>query len=236
MEEKRNLPLHVGLIMDGNGRWATQKGLPRNSGHKKGADVLETIGEHAFNIGIKHFTVFAFSTENFSRPKEEVDGIMDLMRSYLSKQKSKKNRGIKLCFIGDIEPLADDIKRDVIKLENETALNDKMTFNIAFNYGGRQDILNAAKKFAHNYKEGTISDIDNIKEEDFQHMLYTKEQPNVDLLIRTSGEQRLSNFLLWQCAYAEFVFEDTLWPDYNPEIFDRNIEVYTKRDRRLGGL
>lgn len=230
-----NLPVHVGIIMDGNGRWAKQRGLARNAGHKKGADVLVEIAQYAFKIGIKHLTVFAFSTENFQRPKEEVEGIFDLMRSFLKDKKKEKNDNVRLNFLGDITQLPQDIINDVTYLEDITKNYTEHIFNIAFNYGGRQDILQAAKALATLNKNSELN-LTNFTEEDFSQLLYTKDQPDMDLMIRTSGEMRISNFLLWQAAYAEFIFSNDLWPDYTTKTFDRDLEVYRSRNRRLGAL
>lgn len=230
------LPKHIGIIMDGNGRWATSRKLPRNSGHERGAEVLKEIAQHAYERGVEHLTVFAFSTENVKRPKDEVDGILNLMRSYLKDQKKNRNKDAKISFLGKIHELPDDIKRDISKLEKASEHNTKFHFNIAFNYGGREDILQAAKKMAKLYKQGVVTNIDDFSEEDFSKLLYTQEQPDMDLLIRTSGEMRISNFLIWQSAYAELIVSPVLWPDYTSRDFDEALEIFRKRNRRMGGL
>lgn len=231
----QKLPLHVGIIMDGNGRWATGRNLPRKSGHKKGAEVFEKIAIYARDIGIRHLSVFAFSTENFSRPQDEVDAILDLMRSYLKNQKRSQNKDVRVRFLGDISVLPNDMKEDIQLLEDSSKQYTKLNLNIAFNYGGRQDILQGAKQLADKYHKGEVS-LDLFSEEDFGRLLYSRDQPEIDLLIRTSGEERISNFMLWQTAYAEFVFLPTLWPDFSPKHLDEALEIYYSRHRRKGGL
>lgn len=234
--EQLGLPKHVAIIMDGNGRWATRQGLSRKAGHKAGADAFEKISQHANQLGILVLTVYAFSTENFSRPQEEVDAIMDLLRSYLKDRKRRKSKNVRTKFIGERKGLASDIIQMIEEMEEETAKNTGMVLNIALNYGGQTELLRGAQRLAKEYAQGNRDDLDQMSVDQFEQYLYTAGQPPVDLLIRTSGEQRISNFLLWQSAYAEFVFDDTLWPDYKPKDFDRALEEYRGRNRRIGGV
>lgn len=235
-ESMERMPEHIGIIMDGNGRWAAGRGLPRTVGHKQGADVLERIVKHVLKIGVSHLTVFVLSTENFSRPPEEVDAIVDLMRSYLKQQRRRNNRDICIRFLGDCSVLPLEMQQDILALEEETKGLKKLHLNFAVNYGGRQDILQAAQHLARDYQSGKVGDLAEIDIKIFAKYLYTEEQPDIDLLIRTSGEQRISNFLLWQCAYAEFVFAPTLWPDFSTALLDRAIAEYQNRDRRMGKI
>lgn len=234
----KNLPTHVAIIMDGNGRWAKRRKLPRNTGHKRGAQAFENIVKHAVDIGIQHLTVYAFSTENFSRPKEEVEGIMDLMRSYLADRRKHDNDKVQTIFLGTKEGLAPDIIQSIQELEEKSKDNVGMVLNIAFNYGGKLEILQAAQHLAKDFKAGTLSleRLETMTEEQFEQYLYTAGQPPVDLVIRTSGEQRMSNFLLWQAAYAEFVFPEVLFPDFTPKHFDQALKEYATRERRIGGI
>ncbi len=225
-----NLPNHIGIIMDGNGRWAKAKGLPRKFGHKKGADVFKTIIRHLNKIGVKYVTVYAFSTENWKRPKEEIDGIIQLLREYLSNAKNYTKENIRTKFIGDTSVFDSDIIQKIHECEAESAKLTGLNLNIAINYGGQDEIINAVKAIV---KDGKIENIDkNLLSE----YLYTKGQPDVDLIIRPSGEMRLSNFMIWQAAYAEYIFMDVLWPDFTVKDLDLAIEEYQKRNRRFGGL
>lgn len=230
------LPLHVGIIMDGNGRWAKKRGLHRNLGHKQGADVFGKIARHAAKRGVRHLTVYAFSTENWKRPKEEVDGIMDLLRTYLKDVEKYTKDNMRICVLGERDALDADIRSRIADIERKSREYTGMTLNIALNYGGRSEILRAAKALAERYLAGGVSDLAAFGESDFSQLLYTAGQPDVDLVIRTSGEARTSNFLPWQSAYAEYVFTDTLWPDFREADFDAALEQYAARSRRLGGI
>lgn len=220
--------------MDGNGRWAQRKGLPRSVGHKKGAETVKEITRAAGELGIKYLTLYAFSTENWQRSDDEVATLMDLLREYLKNDiKELQENSVRIIFIGERHMLAPDIVEQMKKVEEETAANDKLVLCIALSYGSRHEIVNAAKKIAALAKRGDIepSDID-LKM--FSDMLYTKSIPDPDILIRTSGERRISNYLLWQLAYAEFFFTDTLWPDFSRKELEQIIQEYKTRERRYG--
>ncbi|MDR1017209.1 MAG: isoprenyl transferase [Lachnospiraceae bacterium] len=229
-----NIPKHVAIILDGNGRWAKSKGMPRNYGHQKGAKNVEIICEKAFNLGIKYLTVYAFSTENWNRPSDEVSALMKLLRNYLktAKKTADKNH-MKIQVIGDKTGLDEDLQKAIFDLEDHTKDNDGLNFNIAINYGSRDEIKRSVIQIANEVSEGLISPTD-IDEELINNHLDTKEIPDPDLLIRTSGEIRLSNFLLWQLAYTEFYFTDVHWPDFSEEELIKAIEVYDSRNRRFG--
>lgn len=229
------LPEHIGIIMDGNGRWAKKRGLPRSAGHKAGAETFKKIVRYANKIGIKYLTVYAFSTENWKRPAEEVTGIMDLLRRFLNDAVKSRDENIRTIFIGDRSVLDDDIKVKMEECEKASAEHDGLTLNIAVNYGGKNEIVNAARELASCVKEGKLEPGD-INEEELCRHLYTFGQPDVDLIIRPSGEQRLSNFLIWQAAYAEYIFMDVLWPDFNEKSLDKAISIYENRSRRFGGI
>lgn len=231
-----NIPQHVAIIMDGNGRWAKKRLLPRNMGHKAGAKVVEQICEDAYNLGIKYLTVYAFSTENWKRSATEVTGIMNLLRNYLKdciERASKNNMRVRI--IGDRSALDKDIVERIDELEKKTACYDGLNFTIALNYGGRDELVRAVSKIAADAENGIISDRD-IDEELIGSYLDTKELPDPDLLIRTSGELRISNFLIWQLAYTEFYFTDVLWPDFDVEELKRAVRYYNGRERRYGGV
>jgi len=229
------IPNHVAIIMDGNGRWAQQRGLKRTKGHEKGADALKTISEYVYKKGVKVLSVFAFSTENWKRDKEEVDYLMNFFLTAFKKNfDAVKKEGIKVVFSGVSDKLSDKVLDAMHKMTEETKNNPNGIFNICINYGGQDEIVNATKKIAKEVKEGTL-DIDDINQDMYNKYLFN-ELPPIDLLIRTSGEERISNFMLWQAAYAEFYFADTLWPDFDEKEFDKALEVYTKRDRRFGGI
>lgn len=236
MTEKKALPAHVGIIMDGNGRWAKKRFLPRNLGHRQGAEVFGKIARHAARLGIEALTVYAFSTENWNRPPEEVRGIMDLLRSYLKDASQYTKDNMCLRVLGKRSELDPDIQEQIRDAEERSRNNTGLKLNIALNYGGREEILQAAVAVAKSVQSGEIASLDQIDEERFASYLYTAGLPDVDLVIRTSGEQRISNFLLWQCAYAEYVFVDTLWPDFTSAAFDRALEAYGARTRRMGGI
>lgn len=235
--DKSVLPVHIGIIMDGNGRWAKKRGLPRQAGHAAGAQVFRKITKYCEKIGIQYLTVYAFSTENWSRPKDEVDAIMNLLREYLRESlKDFQSENIRTRFIGDFTPLADDIRELMREAEESTAHKTGMTLNIAINYGGRLEIAQAARSLAEDVKKGTLRPGD-ITEELLSQRIYTAGQPDPDLILRPSGEYRTSNFLLWQSAYAEYVFmEEILWPDFTAADLDRAIAEYSRRNRRFGGL
>ncbi len=230
---EKKLPLHIGIIMDGNRRWARNRGLPTTSGHSRGAEVFKNLALYCNKIGLRHLTVYAFSTENWKRSFSEVSALMFLFKKYLKNvMKDFKNENIKLKFIGDISKFSNDIQNLINTIEAETKDRTGMNLNIAMNYGGRSEIINAIKNMQLHSDIGNFS---NLTEEYFNSYLYTKGQPDVDFLIRTGGEKRLSNFLLWQSAYAELYFTDTLWPDFSEKIFDESIEEYFNRTRRFGG-
>lgn len=234
--EDLKIPNHLAIIMDGNGRWAKQRHMPRTYGHKVGADVLEQILEDADDLGIKYLTVYAFSTENWARPLEEVKVIMNLFRDYLNNSVDKCNKNNVRCkIIGERRRLAPDIVEAISNLEEQTKQNTGITFVIAINYGSRDEIIRGIKQIASEVKDGK-QNLDNITEESFKEYLDTKDIPDPDLLIRTSGEERLSNFLMWQLAYTEFYFTDVAWPDFNKEELLKAIKKYSKRDRRYGGV
>lgn len=231
------IPEHIGIIMDGNGRWAKKRGLPRQAGHAAGARVFRTITKECEKRGVRYLTVYAFSTENWKRPQEEVDAIMDLLRDYLKESlKDFKKENIRTRFIGDFEPLAADIRALMAEAEDSTRDKTGMTLNIAINYGGRHEIAQAVRRIAEEVQAGTLSPGE-IDEDHLNRRLYTAGQPDPDLILRPSGEYRLSNFLIWQSAYAEYVFmEDILWPDFTADDLDRAIAEYSRRHRRFGGV
>lgn len=230
------IPEHVAIILDGNGRWAKSKGMPRNYGHVQGAKTVEVICEEAYKMGIKYLTVYAFSTENWNRPKDEVDALMKLLRNYMKTclTTARKNR---MCVrvIGDKTGLDEDIRSRIGELEESTKDNDGLHFQIALNYGGRDEIVRALRKITALAGEGKISGED-ITQQLVSDMLDTGGIPDPDLLIRTCNEQRISNFLLWQLAYTEFYFTETPWPDFSKEELIKAIEAYNHRDRRYGRI
>ena len=232
--DKDNLPRHVGIIMDGNGRWAKKRGLPRSAGHTVGAKTLRQITEFASEMGIRYITAYAFSTENWKRPKAEVDALMDLLLEYLKDKKLLEGNEVRLKFIGDRSMLTDEIRREMENAEKESAGRTKTTLYLAINYGGQQEIVRGVKAISQKVKNGEL-DVSNITEETLSGELYT-EIPDVDLIIRPSGEYRLSNFLLWQSAYSEFWFSDIFWPDFKPKHFVQAILDYQNRNRRFGGV
>ena len=232
----RKIPANLGIIMDGNGRWAKKRGLPRTAGHVTGAQVFRKITKYCEKCGVKYLTVYAFSTENWRRPQDEVDSIMNLLRQYLKESLADfQNENIVVRFIGNREELADDIRTLIKEAEESTAHKSGMTLNIALNYGGQQEIVAATRVLATKVANGDLQPAD-IDEKMLEKALYTEDQPPVDLILRPSGEYRLSNFLIWQSAYAEFVFMDVLWPDFKEEDLDRAFEEYARRDRRFGGV
>lgn len=240
--EKDRLPKHVGIIMDGNGRWAKQRDLPRSQGHKQGAKTFKLICDYANDIGIENLTFYAFSTENWRRPSEEVSAIMQLFREYLAdaqkRKKENEQKGMRIRFIGDLgekSGVPKDIQRLVRKMENESLDKTRTVVNIAVNYGGRQEITAAVRELALRAQRGEL-DPEDITPDHISSLLYTAGQPDPDLIIRPSGEYRLSNFLIWQSAYSEFWYSDILWPDFTTDDFDRALSDYANRNRRFGGI
>ena len=237
--DRERLPQHVGIIMDGNGRWAKQRGLKRTQGHREGARVFRRICEYANDIGIRYITFYAFSTENWARPPEEVSAIMELLREYLfeAEERKKENaaRGMRIRFIGSQEGLPGDIISLMNQAQKESLAATKTIVNIAVNYGGRQEILQSVQRLAQQAAVGKIKP-EEITLEQIGGGLYTAGQPDPDLIIRPSGEERLSNFLLWQSAYAEFYFTDVLWPDFSKEELHKALAAYQSRSRRFGGV
>lgn len=229
--QNRVLPRHIAIIMDGNGRWAKHRHLPRTAGHAAGSKNFKDIARYCNKIGLEYLTVYAFSTENWKRPKEEVDGIMDLFRQYLRDTENFKGENISLQFIGSRENLPEDIIDLMAKAENDSADATGLHLNIAINYGGRDEIVSAVRAIV---REGI--EPRNITEETLSQHLYTAGQPDPDYIIRPSGEYRLSNYLIWQSAYAEFWFSDVLWPDFRPKHLEQAIDDYNKRNRRFGGI
>ena len=230
------IPEHVAIILDGNGRWAKKHLMPRNVGHSQGAKVVEHICEDAWDLGIKYLTVYAFSTENWNRPEKEVKGLMNLLRKYLIdciERTSKNNMRVRV--IGERSKLDEDIRSSIEKLEEVSSVNTGLNFTIALNYGSRDEIVRGIRHLAEDCKNDVI-EVQDITENLFNSYLDTKELPDPDLMIRTSGEQRLSNWLLWQLAYTEFYFTDVLWPDFNKKELIRAIEYYNTRERRFGGI
>lgn len=232
--DKENLPNHVGIIMDGNGRWAKKRGLPRSAGHRVGAANLKTIVEFASEMGIKYITAYAFSTENWKRPKDEVDALMKLLLEYLKDKKLLEGNQVKVKFIGDRSVLTDEIRAEMDNAERESASRTRTTLYLAINYGGQQEIVKSLKSIIKKIESGELSK-EAVTEEMIGKNLYT-EIPEVDLIIRPSGEYRLSNFLLWQSAYSEFWFSNINWPDFTKEDFTRAIKDYQARSRRFGGV
>lgn len=227
------LPRHIAIIMDGNGRWAKKRGLPRTAGHAAGAETFRTIATYCKEIGIEYLTVYAFSTENWKRPPEEVNAIMQLLEKYLVEAIGKMEQDkVKMKFFGDITVLSSKLQHLIAETEEISKRFDGVQVNICVNYGGRDEIIRAVKAYAEDYKNYDKS----VSEESFSEYLYSKDIPDPDLIIRPSGEQRLSNFLMWQSAYSEFYFTKTLWPDFNKKELDIALAEYQKRDRRYGGV
>lgn len=230
------LPKHVGIIMDGNGRWAKKRGLPRSAGHKAGANNFRTITRYCSDIGIKYLTVYAFSTENWKRPSDEVSALMSLFKSYLNEALTDfKDDSIVVKFIGDKTGFNSELQELIRENEEESANRDGMVLNIAMNYGSRGEITMAVKKIAEKVKSGELS-VEDITEQTVSDNLYTAFQPDPDLVIRPSGEYRISNFLLWQSAYTEYVIMDKLWPDFTKEDMNRALLEFANRNRRYGGV
>ena len=228
------LPQHVAVIMDGNGRWAKQKGLPRIEGHRRGATTLKEMLRYCKDLGIKTLTAYAFSTENWGRPTGEVNFLMTLFERLLQKElKEMEAEEVCINFIGDLSPLPRSLQQEMRHSMERTKNNQGVFFNVAINYGSRHEMVTACRNIAQKVQQGRISASD-IDENTIAQHLYTSASPDPDLLIRTSGEMRLSNFLLWQLAYTEIYVTDTLWPDFDSEQFDRALEAYQQRDRRFG--
>ncbi|MBE6755517.1 MAG: di-trans,poly-cis-decaprenylcistransferase [Ruminococcaceae bacterium] len=239
LEHFEVLPKHVGVIMDGNGRWAKNRGLERSEGHKAGANVFRTICEYACDLGIECITFYAFSTENWARPEMEIKGIMSLLRSYLlealDRKKENEEKGMRIKFVGDVSRVDKDLQKMIKIIEKQSAGKTRTVVNIAVNYGGKQEILRSVKEIAKGIERGNLS-ADDVTEELIEKNLYTPDFPSCDLIIRPSGEYRLSNFLTWQSAYSEFWFSDILWPDFTVENFNEALRAYEKRNRRFGGI
>ena len=232
--EGMKIPSHVAIILDGNGRWAKAKGLPRNMGHIEGAKTVEQICEDAYNLGIKYLTGYAFSTENWNRPRDEVSALMKLLRNYMKNSIARSNtNNLKVRVIGDKTRLDDDIRKSIENLEEATKNNTGLNFQIAINYGGRDEIVRAVKNIGKKVSEGSLS-VDDINEDLLNRELDTGGMPDPDLLIRTCNELRISNFLLWQLAYTELYFTEIPWPDFNKDELIKAIMAYNKRDRRFG--
>ncbi len=233
------LPRHIAFIMDGNGRWAEQRGLPRSEGHKAGAKTFRKITEYCADIGIEYVTVYAFSTENWNRPKAEVSALMKLFKEYLleADERERENdiKQMRINFIGEREGIPKELLRLINKAEKNSLKYCKTTVNVALNYGGRAEITHAVKEIAEKVKKGELS-VDDITEQTISNSIYTAGQPDPDIIVRPSGEYRLSNFLQWQSAYSEFWYSDILWPDFTEENVDEIISDYQKRNRRFGGV
>ena len=231
-----NLPSHIGIIMDGNGRWAKKRGLPRKAGHRQGAKTFRTITRYCSDIGIKYLTVYAFSTENWKRPQEEVDALVSLFKSYLNEAlEDFKDDSIVVKFIGDKAGFNDELRELMIENEESSKDRDGMVLNIAMNYGSRDEIVRAVRNISEDVRNGKISS-DDITENLFSNYLYTAGQPDPDLIIRPSGEYRISNILLWQSAYTEFVIMNKLWPDFQKSDLDEALKIYSSRNRSFGGV
>ena len=225
----RNVPKHIGIILDGNGRWATKRGLPRNYGHRKGVEAIFRTIEASLKFGIKYMSVFAFSTENWKRSKEEIDGIFSLVKEFFESEIDKiVTSGVKINFFGDLTAFSEDIREVLYKAVDLSKNNNKLIFNMCLNYGGKQDIVQSVNNLISNGKKM-------ITEQDISDNLYSKGMPNLDFVIRTSGEERLSNFMIYQAAYAELYFPKVLWPDFNEKELWKALVVYSKRKRRFGG-
>ncbi len=235
-ENGLNIPKHVAIILDGNGRWARKRMMPRNYGHTQGSKVVEKICEEAYHMGIEYLTVYAFSTENWRRPKEEVDALMKLLGTYLETSiKTSAKNNMRVSIIGDITVLPEKIRKSIHDLEEASAGNTGLKFQVAINYGSRDEMLRAVKAISLEVREGRLTP-DEIDEARFTQYLDTKDIPEPDLLIRTSGEQRLSNFLLWQSAYTELYFTDVLWPDFNKDELQKAVDYYSSRQRKFGAI
>ena len=234
---KKELPKHIAIIMDGNGRWAKQRNLPRKYGHREGAKTFRKIVEYCNQIGLQYLTVYAFSTENWKRPKDEVDSIMELLEQYIDEAFAhrEENDEVRTKFIGDMTALSPVLQEKIARIERLGENRRGLLVNVALNYGGRDEIAHAVRKLGEKIKNGEILP-EQIREEEIERCLYTAGQPDPDLIIRPSGEERLSNFLIWQAAYSEFVFMDVLWPDFTPKDLEQAIQIFQQRHRRFGGI
>lgn len=235
LEDNVVVPVHVGVIMDGNGRWAKKRGFPRKMGHREGAKNFRTITRHAKAVGVQYITFYAFSTENWKRPKDEVDAIMELFEKYLDEVRDFVEENIRIRFIGDRSALSESLQKKMASVEEDSKDFTAMTLVLAINYGGRDEICHAVKTLAQKVKDGVLEPED-ITQDMIEKNLYTEEIPPLDLVIRPSGEQRLSNFMIWQAAYAEFYYTNILWPDFKKEDFDKAVLAYSERNRRFGGV
>lgn len=234
--DRNNIPKHIAIIMDGNGRWAKEKKLPRTMGHRAGVETIRRIIKESHVLGIKYLTLYAFSTENWKRPKEEVGALMKLLVEYLRAEIGELNsNGVVIKILGDTTKLSDECQKEINDAIELTKDNKGVVVNIAFNYGGRDEILRAVKAVSKDVKKGII-DLDNITDDIFESYLYTNGTPDPDLIIRPSGEKRISNFLLWQCAYSEFWYSNVNWPDFKENDLHKAIYDYQNRDRRFGGV
>ena len=234
-QEPRSIPTHIAIVMDGNGRWAKKRGLPRQAGHKVGAEAFRTIANYAKSIGLKYLTVYAFSTENWKRSEEEVSAIMDLLEKYLREaiRDMDKNR-VRFCFFGDLSRLSPELQEEAREAVERSRKYEGVQVNFCLNYGGRAEMVRAAQQFAWDCLEGKCKPED-LTEARFSDLMYSAGVPDPELVIRPGGEMRTSNFLLWQSAYAEYYFTDVLWPQFGPKELDEAIDAYNKRNRRFGG-
>ncbi len=231
-----SIPKHIAIIPDGNGRWAKKRGLPRSIGHREGSMALKKVVIYCSEIGVKYLTVFAFSTENWKRPKSEVDALMNLLVEFLrNAEKELDGSNVRIKVIGDVKGLPDELQKEISRVEKLTSVNNGLNLIICLNYGGRLELLSAVREIAVKVKSGRLK-VEDIDEKQFESCLYTVGIPEPDLLIRTSGEQRISNYLLWQCAYTEFWFTDELWPDVNGSHIAQALKAYEHRNRRFGGV
>ena len=235
MDKNITIPKHIGIIMDGNGRWAKKRMLPRNMGHKKGAEVFKDITRYCNELGLESVTFYAFSTENWKRPQDEIDGLMKLFKQYLIDAFDYEKENNKVIFLGDKSAFNQELRDLMTEIESKTADRTGMKLNLALNYGSRDEIVHACKEIAQKVSEGSMA-VDDIDENSFADHLYTKGQPDPDFILRPSGEKRISNFLLWQCAYSEFIYMDVLWPDFTRKDLDSAIEEFNSRNRRFGGV
>ena len=233
--EETNLPRHIGFIMDGNGRWAKKRAMPRNYGHSRGAEVFKKTVNWCRELGIEAATFYAFSTENWKRPADEVNGIMDLLRRYIKDIREMARENVRFVFLGDLSAFDDDIRGELLDIMEDSERYTGFIAGVALNYGGRAEITKAAKELAAQCAAGEL-DLNDITEDSIAERLYTRALPPLDLIIRPSGEQRLSNFLIWQAAYAELVFMDVLWPDFKKKDLEYATKEYAGRSRRFGGI
>ena len=235
-EAGKQIPRHIAIILDGNGRWAKKRALPRKAGHLAGSETFRSIATYCKEIGVEYLTVYAFSTENWKRPKDEIDGIMKLLEQYLHECiDTMEKDGNRLRFLGDLSVLTPELRALIDETNEISSRIEGFQANVCLNYGGRDEILHAARAFARDCAAGK-RDVDSLTEDGLSHYLYSDGLPDPDLLIRPGGEKRISNYLLWQCAYSEFYFCDTLWPDFTEKEFDKALIAYQQRERRFGGL